>query len=439
MALHRPLHGHARSPLAPSYPPQVQALADTPSRLTAALASALCRLLGERRSVERAEVRDGFVFVYTTDPAMRQFIAVGTGEWLNESVMARFAEIAEFNPQFFNVLYLGRTDLNARQVEIRSREWNEQKWAKRELDTMQAMLYVFQRLQNVWHSFPLLLRDTSDVGEYVRRTAAFELRERLVDLDIDQENYTKLAWSILRFAVPTCIHNGRTFFAYRDIKQDTPYLLFDVNRDSKLRKSMDDMGLQGRSIRFDLTLRDELDREAVKTFGQSLARHAPAHPGFILSRRSPSWDFEEYARDLRLGHKHAVMVMRLSDRELLQFLENGENKRFIENERILIELMRSAYWAANKPFEYQVECESFDECSEYVVNTLDFGGLTAAQISELADSRETALTPDQIRRNWHLLSVDQKQAAHRFETVFVEADIENVCSMHGSDSVNHDG
>lgn len=438
MTEHLSLYGRTRSPLAPSYPPRIQEWAADPSRLTTALANALSRLLGERRSVDRVELKDGFVFVYTADPGMRQFISVGTGKWLEESITARFAEIAEFNPQFFDLFYLGRTDLTAEQVVIRSHEWNERKRRERDPNTMQAMRVHFRRLQNVWHSYPVLLRDTSEFSEYLRRTAAFELRERLVDFDVDQETYTKLVWSILRFTLPTCMYNGRTFFAHRDTKSDTPYLLFDVSGNSRLRQAMDDMGLESRSVRFDLTIRNELDQEAVKTLARSLVRHPPSHPGFILSRRTPNWDFDAYARDLRLGHKHAALIMGLSDRDLLQMLENGENRRFSQNEQLLIDRMRTAYWSANEPYEYLVECESFAECGQHVATTLYFRGLTEEQVHELADTGGVALTPEQIRLNWHVLSLEQRRAAHQGHDVCLEDELGTVCPWHGSDSVDND-
>jgi hypothetical protein len=437
MTDHLSLHGRSHSPEAASFPPRHQELAAGPSRLTAELANALCRLLGERRSIDRVDLKDGFLFVYTTDPAMRQFIAVGCGEWLEDSVLARFAEIAEFNPQFFDVFYLGRTDLTAEQVVFRSHQWNEQKRTQRSTNTMQAMRVHFRRLENAWHSYPVLLRDNSDFSTYLRRTAAFELRERLVDFDIDQETYTKLVWSVLRFTLPTCMYHGRTFFAHRETKPDTPYLLFDVSSNSRLRQAMDEMGLESRSLRFDLTLRNELDQDVVKTFGRSLMRHPPPHPGFILSRRHPCWDFDAYARDLRMGHKHGVIVMGLSDRDLLQMLENSDKRRFSQNEQLLIDRMRAAYWTAIQPYEYLVECESFAECGQYVATTLYFKGLTAEQCRELADSGGVALTPEQVRLNWHVLSLKQRRAAHQGLEVYLEYELGTVCPRHGSDSNDH--
>ena len=78
--------------------------------------------------------------------------------------------------------------------------------------------------------------------------------------------------------------------------------------------------------------------------------------------------------------------MGLSDRDLLQMLENGENRRFSQNEQLLIDRMRTAYWSANEPYEYLVECESFAECGQHVATTLYFRGLTEEQVHELADT-----------------------------------------------------
>lgn len=432
------LYGHARSGATLTLSPSIQDLSSDSSRLILALANALCRNLSDRPSVHHVELKDGFVFVYTNDPAMRRVICVGSGERLDRSISTRFPEIAAFNPQFFDVLYLGRMELSTNHVAAMAYEWNKQRIAERDLNTMQSMCIAFQRLQNVWHNYVALLRDSSDIGEYLRRNAAFELRDRLIADMLDQDEYKKLVWSILRFSMPTCLFNGRTFFAYRDKIPGSGYLLFNVIEKSLLRRAMNEMGLDSNCLRFDLTHRNDLDQESVKAFGHSLARHPPSHPGFILSRRQPSWDFEAYTRDLRMGWKHTALMMALSDEDLLRMLANGENKRFEENEKFFIESMQTAFWSANQMFKYQIECESFRHCGQLVENTLYIGGLKKDQIRELVETGTTELMPEQVQRNWHVLSLEQRSAAHRGESIYIEEDLDTVCPKCGSDSVDHD-
>ncbi|MDR0184256.1 hypothetical protein [Lysobacter arvi] len=404
-------------------------------KLIAAVLAELVRIHQSRPQVDRVTATENRVFVETVDPLHRRVICIGTGEWLDEWFPGNFGQIGEFGPRYIDILNLGETRLEGDERERIVQEWINRQTGEVRIHLPDRMDHVRMRLEDAWWGQIELIRSPTVVGEFYRRSAAAYLSRWLDEPVEDHDKYVDKVRACLRYCFPNTLIRGTTATPLLDEKP-CKTIVYTVHPRSAVLSALRDVGYPGQTLRFEPLPHEEPSEDDVKNFAKSLRRASFSKIGFLTSRGTPSWDFRALAADLRSSANYIPLILSLTHGELLALIANVERNQFRDNESWLSDRLKAAYHDANRTYTYQITCMdgSDRDCHGSVENYLDIGGLKRGQLRDLANGHSIELDGEQVRRNRHVLSLEQQAAAHRGEPVYLELELDTVCSACGSDS-----
>lgn len=414
-------------------PSHLQHFARDPRILCEELARALQRIQQTRPGTGQVEIDQGFVFVDTEDRRMRRLICIGTGPGFAQSVLDRAEAIAAFEPQFLDVLHVGPLDrdkdaFNHALVErIVAAGWG-------------YLRLIASDAHNAWHSQIELVRQSNDLGEYFRHAVAHDLLQKIQARDaLSDDHYRGLVFSCLRFGLHGCLFRGRDHRSLDD-RDYFPGVVFEVLPKSRLWQTMSELGIETRGIRFQTRFDGDIDPASVEDFAKDLRQWKATTVGVVCGRPPLPLNFREQARQLRERWRHELLLLAFSAEDLATLVRNGRGGEFERNQQLLIDRIRQAVYDSRSRHEYEVPCQdgSDPDCWGTITNTLDYVGLTSAQIEVLAHHGHCELSERQIRRNWHVLSLAQRQSYRIDGCLGIEESLDSVCAACGSDQIRED-